>query len=87
VLSGFDETANWLICEEGLKIRCTMLISNSDVTEGCWGINAGDVDRNHASVLDRWRSSQIEKPVVEGWHNKNTHLKKTYYNRLAWKKV
>ena len=60
---GFDETAHWLICEEGLKARCGVLIQSSDVTERSWGTNIADTDTFSASVLERWRSTQIEKPV------------------------
>ncbi|XP_028406963.1 uncharacterized protein LOC114529377 isoform X2 [Dendronephthya gigantea] len=86
---GFEELAQWLICEEGLKTRCTVLIQNSDVTEGCWATSLGDSDDQFASVWDRWRSSQIEKPVIEDYFNNleaipgnilfsYNHYKKTY---------
>ena len=63
---GLDETSHWLVCEVGLKLRCAILIQHSDVTEGCWGTNIAGLDDRFACVLDRWRSTQIEKPVVEG---------------------
>jgi hypothetical protein len=63
---GLNETSHWLICEEGLKSRCTVLIQSSDVTEGCWGTNVGDWDNLTCSVWERWRMTQIEKPIVEG---------------------
>ena len=59
--------SHWLICEEGLKSRCTSLIQSSNVTEGCWGTtNIADTDGQSASVWDRWRTTQIEEPVVKG---------------------
>ena len=86
--SGFDETAHWLICEEGLKARCGVLIQSSDVTERSWGTNIADSDMFSASVLERWRSTQIEKPVEDYFKNLDSipgsilycynHHKKTY---------
>ena len=65
---GLDEISHWLICEEGLKSRCTSLINSSSATEGCWEVaHITEVDNGQsASVWERWRMTQIEEPVVKG---------------------
>ena len=65
---GLDEISHWLICEEGLKSRCTSLINSSSATEGCWEVaHFAEVDSGQsASVWERWRMTQIEEPVVKG---------------------
>lgn len=56
-----------MICEEGIKSRCTVLIQNSDVTEGCWGTNMVESDTlSCISTLEKWRTTQIEKLSVGG---------------------
>ena len=66
MLLGLDEPAHWLVCEEGLKSRCLLIIRGSDLSEGSWGTNISHSDALTASVWEKWRATQIEKPIVEG---------------------